>query len=322
MKLRHLLNMRFSLFILLFISSSLIYGQNEGRLSNFSNWEDNKHEIFAAVGATYFLGDLGGLNREGTQKSFVDLDFSSTRFGAGLGYRFRFHERFATSTQFYYGLYSGKDANTEEIIRRSRNLSFRSPIIELGQRIEFNIYGNDRGGARYNIRKFRGKRYRADAIYLFSGITGFYFNPQTKINGTWTDLRDLRTEGQGLPGGAEEYGKFNLAIPLGVGLKIGIGEFWRLGIEVVYNITFTDYIDDVSTNYYDPEILAKEVGKEAVYAANPAIENHTWFTEGQQRGNPNDNDAYLYTNFTITRNITYGKVKRKSRKRWKRNTRF
>src|SRR5690554_7980529 len=98
-------------------------------------------------------------------------------------------------------------------------------------------------------------RPRADVLYVFSGISGFYYNPQTQINGKWTNLRPLRTEGQGLPGGADEYGMFSLAIPFGVGFKFGIGQFWRLGMEISYNKTFTDYIDDVRSE-------ERRVGKE------------------------------------------------------------
>ncbi|MDX1652739.1 MAG: hypothetical protein R3277_09615 [Brumimicrobium sp.] len=293
--------------------------------SNFNssrNWSLNKHEIFFALGATQFLGDLGGRNQVGTQKSLADIDFVSTRMGGGIGYRFRFHPMWATSTQLYFGYLRGDDSNTDEIIRRSRNLSFRSPILELSQRLECILLAKEKVGARYRIKGLKGMRPKADVLYIFSGISGFYFNPQTQIDGSWTDLRPLRTEGQGLPGGVDEYGKFNLAIPFGVGFKLGIGNFWRIGMEFSYNKSFTDYLDDVSTNYYDPSILATEVGPEAVYAANPAIENHSWFVAGQQRGNPNDKDAYFFANITLVRNITYPKSRGGGRIKWSGRTKF
>jgi len=303
--------------LLLLTATAFSQGFNNSR-----NWSLNKHELFFAVGSTHFLGDLGGLNREGTQKSFVDLDWASTRFGGAIGYRFRFHPRWATSTQLYFGMVSADDANTEEIIRRSRNLSFRSPILELSQRVEYIIYAKEEAGARYSRLGLKGRETKADALYIFSGISGFFFNPQTKIDGSWTNLRPLRTEGQGLPGGPDEYSRLSFAIPFGAGYKFSIGEFWRLGIEISYNKTFTDYIDDVSTEYYDPAILKSKVGKDAVYAADPSIENHNWFVEGQQRGNPDDNDAYVFTNITITRNITYPKPRGMSRSRWSGRTKF
>lgn len=313
--------MRFILITALLFTTLSSFGQFASNFNSSRNWSMNKHELFFAMGATQFLGDLGGLNQVGSQNSIIDLDWPATRPGLGIGYRFRFHPMWATSTQLYFGLLKGDDANTDEIVRRSRNLSFRSPIVELSQRIECILFANERVGSRYKIRGFKGSRPKADVVYFFSGISGFYFNPQTQINGNWTSLQPLRTEGQGLPGGAEEYNRINVAIPFGVGFRLGIGNFWRIGMELTYNKTFTDYIDDVSTNYYDPNVLATQVGQDAVYAANPAIENHSWFTAGQQRGNPEDNDAYLFANITLTRNITYPK-QRSSRIKWKGRTKF
>lgn len=292
--------------------------------SNFNssrNWSMNKKEIFFAFGATQFLGDLGGRDQIGTNFSPVDIDWEETRMGGGIGYRYRFHPMFATSTQAYFGMVSGDDANTNEIVRRSRNLSFRSPIIELSQRIEYIVLAKEKVGARYSIKNLKGMRTKADQLYLFTGVGGFYFNPQTKIDGKWVDLKPLRTEGQGLPGGPDEYSNFSVNIPFGVGVKMGLGQFWRVGLELIWNKTFTDYIDDVSTDYYDPEVLADEIGQNAAYASNPAIENHVWFAAGQQRGSPDDNDSYILANFVLTRNITYPK-RRGSRIKWKGRTKF
>ena len=90
------------------------------------------------------------------------------------------------------------------------------------------------------------------------------------------------------------YQSFNYSVPFGIGFKYSIGSFWRIGLELDYHMTFTDYIDDVSTNYYNPQVLASIYGSDAAYASNPAKANHTWFAPGQQRCNPDDNDA-LFT---------------------------
>jgi hypothetical protein len=282
----------------------------------------NKKEIFFSIGATQFLGDLGGRDQIGTQKSLVDIDWNMTRMGIGAGYRFRFHPMWAWSTQLYAGMLRGDDANTNEIVRRSRNLHFRSPIVEWSNRIECIVYANERVGARYKVQGLKGFRTSSEVVYLFTGISGIFFNPQMQINGTWTNLQPLRTEGQGLVDGVDEYSRVTVAIPFGVGFKIGIGQYWRVGMEFIYNKTFTDYIDDVSTNYYDPNVLAAQIGPDAAFASNPAIENHNWFAPGQQRGNPDDNDAYFFTNIVLTRNITYPKPKGGSRIRWSGRTKF
>lgn len=282
---------------ILFLTPIILYSQG---FSTSRNWSRHKHELFLNVGATQFLGEVGGLNREGTNKSLADLDIGSTRFGVGIGYRLRFHPRFATTTNLTYAMLAGADSHTEEIIRRSRNLSFRTHLLELSQKVEFIIYADEESGSSY----LQGQRSKADVLYVFTGISGFLFSPQTKIGDKWTNLRPLKTEGQGLPDGADPYGLFNFGIPVGIGFRFGLPSGWRIGIEASYTKTFTDYLDDVSTNYYNPTVLAQEVGLDAVYAANPAIENHGWFAEGQQRGNPDDKDAYFFLQFTITKNIT------------------
>lgn len=317
------------LILIAFILSTFI--ANSQMSSNFNtskNWSMNKKEYYFCVGATQFLGDLGGLDRIGTTKSPVDIDWNMTRFGLGGGYRLRFRPMWSWSMQLYGGLVQGDDANTNEIIRRSRNLSFRSPVVELSNRIEVIVFANEKLGARYKIQGLRGFRNNYELIYLFTGLSGVFFNPQAKIDGSWVNLRPLRTEGQGLIGGPERfdpmetYKRISLAIPFGIGFKYGIGRYWRMGLEIIYNKTFTDYMDDVSTDYYDPTVLATEIGGNSPYASNPAIENHSWFKPGQQRGNPEDYDAYLFTNITIMRNITYGKPKGGYRVRWRMKTKF
>lgn len=314
--------MKYSLIVITLLLSAFANAQMSSNFNSSKNWSMNKKEIFFSFGATQFLGDLGGLDRIGTTKSPVDIDWNMTRGGFGFGYRYRFHPMWAWSTQLYGGMVRGDDANTNEIVRRSRNLSFRSPIVEFSNRIEAIVYANEKVGARYKIQGLKGFKSNSEVVYLFTGISGVFFNPQGNIDGSWTNLQPLRTEGQGLPGGADEYRRVTIAIPIGVGFKMGIGRYWRIGIEVIYNKTFTDYMDDVSTNYYDPNVLATQVSAEAAYASNTAIENHSWFVPGQQRGNPDDKDAYLLTNFVLTRNITYPKPKGGSRVKWKGRTKF
>jgi hypothetical protein len=165
-------------------------------------------------------------------------------------------------------------------------------------------------------------RTSSELVYVFSGIGGFFFNPQAKINNRWTNLHPLKTEGQGFEGGADPYRRVNVSIPFGIGFKVGIGQFWRVGMEFTYHMTFTDYIDDVSTNYYNPNVLAQQIGPDAAYASNPAKANHIWFAPGEQRGNPEDDDAFLTGNIVFTRNITYPKTRGYTGIKWKGRTKF
>lgn len=256
-------------------------------------------------GGTQFTGDLGGRNQIGTDYSLVDIDWPSTSLGGMIGYRYRFHPYWATTTSFNIAMVRGDDSQTKEIVRESRNLHFRSMIFELQQRIEVIVLANEKFGHRYGLARHSKKMgNHNEQVYLFTGVGVAYFNPKAQFNGDWIRLRPLSTEGQGLDGGPAKVLGVTATIPFGIGARMGIGRMWRIGIEATYVKTFTDYIDDVSTEYYDRDILAAQVGPEAAYLSNPSQQNTAWFGTGQQRGDK-QKDAYYYINLTVARNVTY-----------------
>lgn len=289
--------------LVLLLTTGFAFGQH----TNFNtqrNWSLNKKEVMFGGGATQFLGDLGGSDQVGKDYSLADLDLPSTSWNGMVGYRFRFHPYWATSSVINVGMVRGDDALTNEIIRESRNLHFKSLIVEYSQRIECIILANEKFGSRFKIPGMKGFKNHNEQVYLFTGVGVSYFNPKAMYNGTWTALRPLRTEGQGLAEGPDEYLPVTATVPFGIGLRMGIGRMWRLGIEATYVKTFSDYIDDVSGTYYDPNELASQVSPTAAYLSNPAIQNASWFSAGQQRGDK-QKDAYFYLNLVFARNITY-----------------
>lgn len=295
--------MRFKLLALLTIVSGTVLAQP----SNFNtqrNWSRNKKELMIGLGATNFLGDLGGANQIGTDYSPKDLDFPSTGFGGSLGFRYRFHPYYATSTILNVGMVRGADSKTQDEVRNSRNLSFRSPIINLSQRFEIIVLANEKVGRRYNIPGLKGFKDHNEQIYLFGGIGVAYYSPHALYQGSWVALRPLHTEGQGLPGGPAQYSNFTATIPIGVGFRMGINQLWRVGLEVSYVKTFSDYIDDVHGTYYDPAALTQSYGAASGALSNPSTTHPSWFHPGSQRGDK-QKDALIYANIVIYRNITY-----------------
>lgn len=289
------------LIVLTYLFTALVSYSQHTNFNTQRNWSLNKKEILFGLGATQFTGDLGGRNQIGTDYSLVDIDFPSTFFGGMVGYRFRFHPFWATTTALNIGMLKGDDAQTNEIIRESRNLHFRSMVYELSQRIECIVFANEKFGARYNLPGHKGFKNHNEQIYLFVGAGVSYFNPKAKYNGSWVALDPLNTEGQGLDGGAKETLPITATIPMGIGMRFGIGRMWRLGLEATYVKTFSDYIDDVHGTYYDPSKLSSP---EAQFLSNPAADNTNWFAPGQMRGQP-QKDAYYYVNLVVARNITY-----------------
>jgi hypothetical protein len=262
----------------------------------------HKKELQIGVGATQFNGDLGGAEGIGRDYSLKDINWPSTGVAFWLGYRQRFHPYFATTTSLCVFNLKGADSLSNEHSRNARNLHFRSLGVEIQQRIEWIFAANEKFGSTYNLPGNYSKKNRSQQYYLFGGIGLCYFNPKAQnANGDWTSLRKLRTENQDKP-----YSPLTLTLPMGFGFRMGISKMWRVGIELAYVKTFTDYMDDVSGNYADPSNLSEE----GAYFSNP----DSPYIPGDKRGDPNQKDAYYHMNVVFTRNITYkdyGKQRKK-----------
>ena len=253
------------------------------------------------------MGELGGKDAIGTEYSLADLDLKSTTMNIGISYRYRFRPFFATSTIIDIGQVKGDDKLTLEPIRNARNLNFKSTLFTAYQRLEFLFYFKESFGHKYNFKGVSGKKNHNEQVYLFAGVGLCYFNPMGNYNGQWVKLKPLRTEGQGFPNRPKEYSLITPIIPVGLGFRMGIDRMWRVGLELTYFKTFSDYIDDVSTTGFDTDLLQEKYGTVAAYMSNPARteQEKSWYANGQQRGNSKYKDAFLYANVIVVRNITY-----------------
>lgn len=260
------------------------------------NWSLHKKELQIGIGATQFNGDLGGAEGIGRDYSLKDIDWPATGVAFWLGYRQRFHPYFATTSSLCVFNLKGADSLSEEPMRNARNLHFKSFAIEIQQRLEFIFAANEKFGSTFNLPGHYTKKNRSQQYYVFAGIGLCYFNPRAQnSDGEWVSLRPLRTENQEDP-----YSPITLTMPFGVGFRMGVSRMWRVGVELSYVKTFSDYMDDVSTVYADPVNLSPQ----AAALANPAVGNPS-FDPGQKRGDPNQKDAYYHMNIVVTRNLTY-----------------
>ncbi len=286
-------------------------------------------EWVAAVGATQFLGDLGGRNQIGTD-FFFDMDAASTRYVLNLGLRYKVSQYVSVKSGFSFGEVAGDDKFTQEPFRNNRNLHFRSPIVEWATQIEVS-WMRETIGSRYKIRRVRGRGRRGSKIYVygFAGVAFLYMNPMAQIDqngdrsGKWYSLRRFNTEGQGFVPSRERYSNWQITIPFGVGFKYALDKKSSIGMEYGLRKTFTDYMDDVSTSYvytkegeargmYKPEDLAhwNDISRAlADPSLNPAPDNIEVFDgacsacPGQQRGDPTDLDSYMFLLITYQRKI-------------------
>ena len=271
-------------------------------------------EFILGLGASNFLGELGGANKVGT--FFVkDFEFKTTRPSAQIGIRYKFNNHWAVKGGLYYELLSGSDTLTLEPFRHNRNLSFRANVLELSAQGEFFIT-KEQQGSHYKIKNAKGMKNYDFQAYLFAGVGGFFYNPQALYYGSWVNLQPLGTEGQGLPGQPKKYSRFSVCIPYGIGMKEAISREWAIGVEIGMRKTFTDYIDDVSTNYYDNAKLRAARGNMAADLADPSLHNYpqelggdasgSYQTlAGQVRGHSKHKDAYMFINITASYKIPW-----------------
>ena len=98
-----------------------------------------------------------------------------------------------------------------------------------------------------------------------------------------------------------------LCIPVGIGFKYTLDRSFGIGLELGIRKTFTDYIDDVSTTYFDfanyPE--ANPLSQQLADRSNHTRPEIT--LPGQQRGDPREKDSYMFAIFSINYKLTNGR---------------
>lgn len=257
------------------------------------------------------FGLLGGM-------SFYQGDLTPTAFSInkpGLAYGlfvgYSPIDHLTIKGSFYRGGIGGDDAKQNNENLQQRNLSFRSTVSELALRAEFNIMGYQPANL-----------YTPFSPFLFVGLAATHHNPMAEYQGEWYELQPLGTEGQGIAGYEPKYDRVILAIPFGVGVKYALTEQITVGFETGFRKTFSDYIDDVSTVYVDPNTLlnASSRGELVVALSNRTGEyldsEPIQFEDGTPRGNSANDDTYLIGGLTISYNIIgegnyYGRRKKR-----------
>ena len=239
------------------------------------------------MGASNYMGDLPG--------GHVDSDKSSLAIGLFLKYNFTGY--LSARLGYTQGRISGDDQFSElSTGRRQRNLHFESKIKEINILAECHFLAFAFDGDRPFL-----------SPYVFAGIAGFHFNPKANIDNELVALQPVGTEGQGLAGGPDKYGLYQIAIPAGIGIEIKVGGVAKIGFEIGIRKTFTDYLDDISTVYPDIEALA-ELDPLSASLSYRTPEYDTAYGEtnpvGNIRGNGSAKDWYGFAGLNFTFNLS------------------
>ncbi|PWT99369.1 MAG: hypothetical protein C5B52_10735 [Bacteroidetes bacterium] len=264
------------------------------------------------LGGMNCLTDLGG--QKGAGKNFVkDVNWMNTKpmMGFYLGMMYRYF--FSGKLIFSLGKVSAYDSvlsktQTESDLRFQRNLSFKSSIHEIAivtQWYPWNILTGNTGRGRQTL-----------APYLLLGVGLFHFSPQAKLDKNWIKLQELHTEGQGFREYPDriEYKLTQTNKQLGLGFRYEISALFDISAEINWRILKTDYLDDVSAFYVDPNLFDKYLNPDEAAIAKRLADrqqekNPMHVTrEGDKRGSPDKNDSYF--TFSVNFGYTFNRTKR------------
>jgi hypothetical protein len=225
-------------------------------------------------GVSNYLGDL-------TEKLY-----QNSRAAVGINLDRQITRRISLRAGLTFGKVAAADSTNPREDFRLRNFSFQSTISELSLVAEVNTLDMS---------------YKRWSPYLFGGFAVFHFNPYTfNQQGLQIYLQPLSTEGQGLPGYSQKpYARTQWAIPFGGGIKYNISDNVRIALEIGLRKLFTDYLDDVSGNYADPNDLLTANGQQSVDLSYRGDEvpggNPVYPSKADTRGSPKYKDYYYFS---------------------------
>lgn len=215
--------------------------------------------VTAGVGVAYYMGDLS----DGVNMKHLGLGPSISLGGL---YRLTEHVSARGEIRFYK-----VSADQKYSKNAQNNLSFKTfnPDINLGIQAELFSFNSQ---PRVNP-------------YLFGGLGFTLLNPKAKIDGEWVNLAPLTTEGV-------KYKRLPLVFTAGIGVSIKTTERLSLGLELCNNFVNSDYLDDVSTVYPNPDQLPSDLARR-LSDRSPEIGLEPR-QPGWNRGSAKSKDSYLF----------------------------
>ena len=221
--------------------------------------------VTAGVGVAYYMGDLS----DGVNMKHLGLGPS---ISVGGLYRLTEHVSARGELRFYK-----VSADQKYSKNFQNNLSFKTfnPDLNLGIQADL----------------FSFNRQAPVNPYLFGGIGFTLLNPKAQIDGQWYSLAPLTTEGV-------KYSRLPLVFTGGIGVSFKTTQRLSLGVELCNNFVNSDYLDDVSTVYPNPDQLPSDLARRLSDRAPEIGEQPR--QPGWNRGSAQSKDSYLFLQARVT----------------------
>ncbi|MCX2745230.1 DUF6089 family protein [Mangrovivirga sp. M17] len=246
---------------------------------------DRPWQVTFGGGVSTYYGDL----KEGR---WIDDNINIS-----VGGMYKINQHLSLRSELTYFRLSGDDRDSRnETSIRERYLSFRADNFELNVQAVVYFFNN---GLSYYIRP-------PFNIYAFGGIGAFYSNPKAEIEGEWYALRPVETEGV-------SYSPIHANFNGGLGVTAKINYRMSLMAEAGWRITTTDYIDDVSTQYIDQSNFPTQTEKWLADMRPYRAGLEPW-EAGHIRGNPSENDGYMFIQLKLQYYLGINRNKAKSQR--------
>lgn len=247
------------------------------------------------------FGLFGGFsNYQGDLSSGLN-DFDFWKNAGGILAKYHFDRTVKLRAGFNVGRITADDAVSDYYWRRNRNLNFRSNIFDLHVVSEIHLFTDPI----YN---------QGFHPYIYGGLAAFKFNPQARTpDNLWVDLQPLGTEGQetNYLSNRSKYNLIDISIPAGVGIEISLGSSYFLSLDFGFRWTLTDFLDDVSGYYPDPNEMEISYGENSINQelADRRLEQENYSTADgfyrfQRRGDPTNKDRYVFFGVNLTKKFT------------------
>ncbi len=241
-------------------------------------------EVGISVGGTQYFGDLN-----------ENYGYKTPHLNGGVYVRKRMNMYIAVKAVVNYTSVSYDDKLNSDLYDRTRNLNFKSDIIEGALQAEFNFFGFVTGDPTHRF-----------TPYLTGGIGAFYYSPYTTYKGEKYALQPLGTEGQNTAAYKNrKYGTMAACFPIGVGAKFWIAGGVNLTLEIADRLTTTDHMDDVSSTYVGADKFRVNSAAAGLQDRSGEVGGTTKLgIAGKQRGNTSSMDQYLVAEISLSFNFT------------------